>query len=122
MGETCLPDELRTLFLFEKLTDRQLKSLCDHGHLARFEPGPICIEGEAATCFYVLIEGELAMSKRSGGADIETNRTSQRGVYCGAWSAYVDGVPQVYESSVRVTKPSKFFVLDATAYVQFDNR
>ena len=53
------------------------------------------------------------MSKRSGGADIETNRTSQRGVYCGAWSAYVDGVPQVYESSVRVTKPSKFFVLDA---------
>ena len=84
MGETCLPDELRTLFLFEKLTDRQLESLCAHGHLARFEPGPICVEGEAATCFYVLIEGELAMSKRSGGADIETNRTSQRGVYCGA--------------------------------------
>ena len=119
MGETCLPDELRTLFLFEKLTDRQLKSLCDHGHLARFEPGPICIEGEAATCFYVLIEGELVMSKRSGGADIETNRTSQRGVYCGAWSAYVDGVPQVYESSVRVTKPSKFFVLDAAAFGNF---
>ena len=119
MGETCLPDELRTLFLFEKLTDRQLKTLCDNGHLARFEPGPICIEGEAATCFYVLIEGELVMSKRSGGADIETNRTSQRGVYCGAWSAFVDGVPQVYESSVRVTKPSKFFVLDAAAFGDF---
>jgi signal transduction histidine kinase len=40
-------------------------------------------------------------------------------VYCGAWSAYVDGVPQVYESSVRVTKPSKFFVLDATAFGEF---
>lgn len=53
------------------------------------------------------------------GADIETNRTSQRGVYCGAWSAYVDGVPQVYESSVRVTKPSKFFVLDAQAFGDF---
>ena len=119
MGETCLPDELRTLFLFEKLTDRQLESLCVHGHVARFEPGPICVEGEAATCFYVLIEGELAMSKRSGGADIETNRTTQRGVYCGAWSAYVDGVPQVYESSVRVTTPSKFFVLDAEAFGNF---
>ncbi len=119
MGETCLPDELRTLFLFEKLTDRQLQKLCEHGHLARFDPGPICVEGEAATCFYVLIEGELAMSKRSGGADIETTRTSQRGVYCGAWSAYVDGVPQVYESSVRVTKPSKFFVLDAAAFGDF---
>jgi signal transduction histidine kinase len=119
MGETCLPDELRTLFLFEKLDDRQLQKLCQNGHLARYEPGPICVEGEAATCFYVLIEGELAMSKRSGGADIETTRTSQRGVYCGAWSAYVDGVPQVYESSVRVTKPSKFFVLDAAAFGDF---
>jgi signal transduction histidine kinase len=119
MGETCLPDELRTLFLFEKLDDRQLQNLCENGHVARFEPGPICIEGEAATCFYVLIEGELVMSKRSGGADIETNRTSQRGVYCGAWSAFVDGVPQVYESSVRVTKPSKFFVLDAAAFGDF---
>jgi signal transduction histidine kinase len=119
MGETCLPDELRTLFLFEKLSDRQLESLCVHGHLARFDPGPICIEGEAATCFYVLIEGELVMSKRSGGADLETNRTSQRGVYCGAWSAFVAGVPQVYESSVRVTKPSKFFVLDAQAFGDF---
>lgn len=119
MGETCLPDELRTLFLFEKLTDRQLESLCVHGYVARYEPGPICVEGDAATCFYVLIEGELVMSKRSGGADIETGRTSQRGVYCGAWSAYVDGVPQVYESSVRVTKPSKFFVLDASAFGEF---
>ncbi|WP_319445733.1 MULTISPECIES: ATP-binding protein [unclassified Mycobacterium] len=119
MGETCLPDELRTLFLFEKLTDRQLQKLCENGHLARYAPGPICVEGEAATCFYVLIEGEIAMSKRSGGADIETTRTSQRGVYCGAWSAYVDGVPQVYESSVRVTKPSKFFVLDAAAFGDF---
>ena len=27
MGEKCLPDELRTLFLFEKLTDEQLQRL-----------------------------------------------------------------------------------------------
>ena len=46
MGETCLPDELRTLFLFEALTDEQLETLCDNGHIAAFEPGPICIEGE----------------------------------------------------------------------------
>ena len=72
MGEKCLPDELRTLFLFESLTDEQLATLCDNGHIATYEPGPICIEGEPATCFYVLIEGELVMSKRSGGDDIET--------------------------------------------------
>jgi hypothetical protein len=31
MGQTCLPDELRTLFLFEALTDEQLQTLCDNG-------------------------------------------------------------------------------------------
>ena len=61
------------------------------GILRNYEPGPIIVEGEPATCFYVLIDGELAMSKLSGGQDIETNRTSQRGVYCGAWRAFTGG-------------------------------
>ncbi len=119
MGEKCLPDELRTLFLFEALDDDQLATLCANGHIATFEPGPIHTEGDPATCFYVLIEGELVMSKRSGGVDIETNRTSQRGVYCGAWSAYIPGEEHVYQASVRVTRPSKFFVLDANAFAEF---
>ncbi len=80
----CEPDELRSLFLFEALTDEQLAVLCTNGHVQDYEPGPICVEGEPATCFYVLIEGELTMSKLSGGQDIENNRTSQRGVYCSA--------------------------------------
>ena len=116
---TCLPDELRTLFLFEALSEEQLETLCQNGHIATYEPGPICVEGEPATCFYVLIEGELVMSKRSAGVDIETGRTSQRGVYCGAWSAYIPDDQHVYEASVRVTKPSKFFVLDADAFGRF---
>ena len=70
MGETCLPDELRTLFLFEKLDDEQLQTLCENGHIAVFEPGPVCIEGDPATCFYVMLDGELIMSKRSGGVDV----------------------------------------------------
>ena len=119
MGETCVPDELRTLFLFEKLSDKQLQMLCDHGHISTFEPGPVVVEGEPATCFYVLLDGELVMSKRSGGVDIETSRTSQRGVYCGAWSAYIPGEEQVYQASVRVTTPSRFFVLDAGAFSYF---
>jgi signal transduction histidine kinase len=128
MGEKCLPDELRTLFLFEALSDEQLATLCENGHIQTFEPGPVCTEGDPATCFYVLIEGELAMSKRSAGVDIQTNRTSQRGVYCGAWSAYIyealsalgaPGEAPVYEASVRVTKPSRFFVLDADAFARF---
>ncbi len=113
------PDELRTLFLFEALTDEQLAMLCGNGHIENYQPGPICVEGEPATCFYVLIEGELTMSKLSGGQDIETNRTSQRGVYCGAWRAFTGGKQKSYDASVHVTKPSRFFVMDAPVFAQF---
>ncbi|ORW97996.1 histidine kinase [Mycobacterium sp. IEC1808] len=115
----CEPDELRSLFLFEALTDEQLAVLCAAGHIENYEPGPICVEGEPATCFYVLIEGELTMSKLSGGQDIETNRTSQRGVYCGAWRAFTGGKQKSYDASVHVTKPSRFFVMDAPVFAQF---
>ncbi|OBI12981.1 ATP-binding protein [Mycobacterium sp. E2497] len=116
----CEPDELRSLFLFEALTDEQLAVLCANGHIENYPPGPICVEGEAATCLYVLLDGELVMSKLSGGQDIETNRTSQRGVYCGAWRAFT-GQPQhqSYDATVYVTKPSRFFVLDAPAFARF---
>ena len=101
----CDAAELRTLFLFEHLNDEQLAMLCAGGYIENFEPGPLCVEGEPATCFYVLIEGELAMSKLSGGQDIETNRTSHRGVYCGAWQAFTGEKQQAYTTSVHVTKP-----------------
>lgn len=118
-GEACVRDELRTLFLFEHLSDAQLDILCADGHIETFPAGPVCQEGEPATCFYVMLDGELIMSKRSGGVDIQTGSTSQRGVYFGAWSAYVPGEEHIYEASVRLTKPSRCFVLDADAFARF---
>ncbi|MBP3083360.1 ATP-binding protein [Mycolicibacterium fortuitum] len=119
MGETCVRDELRTLFLFEHLSDDQLDTLCQAGSIETFPAGPIVTEGDPATCFYVMLDGELVMSKRSGGVDIQTNRTSMRGVYFGAWSAYIPGEEHIYEASVRLTKPSRVFVLDANAFAGF---
>src|ERR1700754_597853 len=115
----CEPDELRTLFLFEALTDEQLAVLCTNGQIENYQPGPICVEGQPATCFYVLIDGELTMSKLSGGQDIETNRTSQRGVYCGAWRAFTGGKPKVYDASMHVITPSRSFVMDAPVFATF---
>ena len=118
----CGPDELRTLFLFEKLTDDQLQWLCERGHVEIIEPGPVYAEGDAATCFYVLLEGTVVMSRRVGADDVEVGRTSQRGAYAGAWQAYMgDRVPQVYNSSMRVTEPSRFFVLGAAAFAELMN-
>ena len=82
-----------------------------------FPPGPVYAEGEPATCFYVLIEGTLVMSRRIGGDDVEVNRSSGRGVYTGAFRAYLgDRVPQVYDNSLRVTELSRFYVLDADKF------
>jgi signal transduction histidine kinase len=110
----CSTEELRTLFLFEKLTDEQLDWLCREGRIEVFEPGPVYAEGHPATCFYVLIEGAVVLYRRVGGDDVEMSRTDQRGVYAGAWRAYLgDQVPQVYVNSMKVTVRSRFFVLDA---------
>jgi len=120
----CDPAELRTLFLFEKLTDEQFDWLCREGHVEEIPAGPVYAEGEPATCFYVLLDGTAVLSRRVGQDDVETTRTSQRGVYSGAWRAYlVDKGPQRYNTqrynnSMRVTVDSRFFVLDAEVFAQ----
>ncbi|MGY4647269.1 ATP-binding protein [Mycobacterium sp. URHB0021] len=119
MGEQCNAEELRTLFLFEHLSDAQLDILCADGRIESFPPGPLFTEGEPATCFYVLIDGELVMSGRTGGIDVQTHRTSQRGIYCGAWSAYVPIPEPTYEVSIRLLRPCRFFVLDADKFAHF---
>ncbi|MFC8179731.1 ATP-binding protein [Rhodococcus sp. NPDC057297] len=115
----CSPEELKTLFLFEKLSDEQVEKLCREGHIEIIEPGPVFSEGEPATCFYVLMDGSLVLTKNSGGEEMVISRTSQRGVYAGAWQAYLrDRVPQTYPSSMRTTETSRFFVLDAECFAE----
>ncbi|MER6982574.1 ATP-binding protein [Streptomyces carpinensis] len=113
----CSPREISALFLFEKLSPEQLGRLCSEGRVERFEPGPVYTEGEPATCFYVMIEGTVVLSRRVGGDDVEVIRSSQPGVYAGAMQAYIgDRVRQVYNNSMRVTEPTRFFVLPADTF------
>ncbi|MEV7831641.1 ATP-binding protein [Streptomyces subrutilus] len=113
----CSPQEIASLFLFEELSPEQLGRLCAEGRVERFEPGPVYAEGDEATCFYVMIEGTVVLSRRVGADDVEVSRTSQRGVYAGAMQAYLgDRVPQTYNNSMRVTEPTRFFVLPARSF------
>ena len=117
--ERCSAEELRSLFLFEKLTGEQLAWLCREGRVELFEPGPVYTEGDPASCFYVLLSGTVVMSRLVGGDDVEVGRTSSVGVYGGAFNAYLgDRVPQIYLQSLRVTEPSRFFVLDAAKFAE----
>jgi signal transduction histidine kinase len=110
----CDIDELRTLFLFEKLNDEQLTWLCEHGHIEWFEPGWIAKEGDPADCFFVLLEGTFVLSRRVGADDVEINRTDQRGVYTGAWQSYLgDRAPQTYPGSTRALTRCRLYVLGA---------
>jgi signal transduction histidine kinase len=59
------------------------------------------------------------MSRRVGGDDVEVTRSSNPGVYGGAFRAYIpDPTQHVYSNSIRVTVPSRFFVLDAEKFSQ----
>jgi signal transduction histidine kinase len=118
----CNPSELRSLFLFEKLDEDQLERLCQEGHVEVFDPGPVYTEGDPARNLYVLIEGTVVMSRQVGGDDMEVSRTSQRGVYGGAYMAYLrDRVPQTYQNSLRVTEESRFYVLGAECFAEIMN-
>ncbi len=83
-------DELRTLFLFESLTDEQLGWLSREGHVEAVEDGIVFSEGDEATCCYLLLY--------RWAADVQAARTAkrsrstaatQRGVYAGAVNAFL---------------------------------
>ncbi|KUL42262.1 ATP-binding protein [Actinoplanes awajinensis] len=122
--EPCEPgrltaEDLRSLFLFEKLTDEQLTWIAEHGCTQRVAGGGLVLrEGDPAEQFFVLLTGTVALTRRVGQDDVQTVRTEQRGVYMGATTAYLrdDGVPQRYMASMRALSDSEFFTLSAADF------
>ena len=115
------PDDLRTLFLFERLTDEQAVWLAERGRLVSYTAGSIIhTEGTPSTCFLVLLSGTLAMSRRVQGGELELFRTDYRGAYTGAFSAFLDETgeepPQVYPSTGRAVTDCQFFELPAVDF------
>ena len=102
-GVRLTNDELRTLFLFEALTDDQLSWFAERGWVAEVPGGStVFAEGDPAELMMVLLSGTIAMSRRVGQDDVETVRTEQVGVYGGAMQSYLgDDAPpasRVYRS------------------------
>jgi signal transduction histidine kinase len=113
MRITLSRDDLRGLFLFERLTDEQLDWLVEHGRVETFAAGAhVVTEGDPATCFYLLLDGTISMGRHVGGERVETARTDYRGSYFGATQAYLGTEVKSqrnYVMDVRV-------VTDATLY------
>lgn len=115
----CSSEELKTLFLFESLSDEQLARLCGAGHIEVLGPGPLITEGDPVAPLHVLIDGELVISKRAAGRDLEINRTAQPGVYFGARSAFSSVGHDRNRFSVRATRRSRFFIMGAAEFGAF---
>jgi signal transduction histidine kinase len=109
------PEQLRELFLFEALDDDQLAWLAVHGRVEHRDAGErVFSQGDPATCFFVLLEGTIALRRRIEGSDLEINRTNQRGVYAGATQAFVRSAsPEPYSSSVDALTDSQFLMFEA---------
>ncbi|HEU5107957.1 MAG TPA: ATP-binding protein [Micromonosporaceae bacterium] len=109
------PDELRTLFLFEKLTDDQLAWLARQGTVRTYPAGStVFAEGDPAECFVVLLSGTLSLSRRLRQDEVEMVRTDQRGVYAGATQAYLrETGEQAYGATLRAISECTFFELSA---------
>ena len=112
------PDELRELFLFENLTPEQLDWVASNGDVVEFPAGSdVTVEGQPAECFYVLLSGQMTMSRLVGGTEVETVRTSDRGVYSGAVQFYFgDRLEQRYPATVRAITDTSFLALPAQPF------
>jgi signal transduction histidine kinase len=112
------PDELRELFLFENLTPEQLDWVSANGDVLTFPAGSdVSVEGEPAECFYVLLSGEMTMSRLVGGTEVETVRTTAPGVYSGAVQFYFgDRLEQRYPATVRAITDASFLALPAQPF------
>ncbi|WP_370971165.1 ATP-binding protein [Amycolatopsis sp. cg9] len=119
---SALPrEELRGLFLFEHLSEEQLDWVAANAVLEEYEGDSTVIsEGGEATCFYVLLNGAIRMTRLVSGTEVETNRSDQRGAYFGATQFFVhQDAEHTYGATVRALSdvtllalPSKEFSVE----------
>ncbi|MEC3977367.1 ATP-binding protein [Amycolatopsis sp. H20-H5] len=118
MSEALSREELRSLFLFEHLSEPQLDWVAEHVVLEHYTGGTTIIrEGDPATCFYLLLSGALRMTRLVGGNEVETVRSDQRGAYVGATQFFVgqEG-EQRYAGSVHAVSDLTFLTLPAEPF------
>ncbi|MGY1753574.1 ATP-binding protein [Blastococcus sp. SYSU D01042] len=119
-GQRLAPAELRELFLFEDLDDEQLAWVAANGDVVDVAAGAdVSVEGEPAECFFVLLEGQMTMVRLVGGSEVETVRTSHRGVFSGAVQFYFgDRLEQRYPATVRAISDCRFLALPAAPFAE----
>src|SRR6266566_280950 len=86
-----LIDDLRGVFLFEGLSDKQLLELMAAGDEVHFESGDVLFqEGEAADFCWVLVEGRVELLRRTRWEESVAGVMERPGVWAGGFRAWSD--------------------------------
>jgi signal transduction histidine kinase len=82
-------DELRSLGLFDGLTDNQLAELLDGSTEVRIQPGvELFREGEPADFWWVLVDGAITLVRRTGREDTVVGKMDVPGRWAGGFRAW----------------------------------
>ena len=82
-------DELRSLSLFDGLTDDQLGELIEGSTELRVEPGAVLFcEGEHADFWWVLLDGSIDLLRHIGREDIVVRKMDVPGRWAGGFRAW----------------------------------
>jgi signal transduction histidine kinase len=110
-----LADELRETFLFEKLTDEQLQELAAAGSVVSAEADEtLAGEGAPAEFLWMLLEGELELSRHLSGRKMIITTTTRKGIYVGGFRAYGETAGAGYRATTRTLQPSRLFQLPSS--------
>jgi len=108
-----LVDDLRSTFLFEKLSDEQLHTLAGLGTEIPFPAGETIFgEGQPADFLWVLLDGELELTRHVGSQRVVIATVSRPGTYAGGLRSFAASGPGGgYRATGRTLRPSRFFQL-----------
>ena len=108
-----LVDDLRSTFLFEKLSDEQLHTLAGCGTEIPFPAGETIFgEGQPADFLWVLLDGELELTRHVGSQRVVIATASRPGTYAGGLRSFAASGPGGgYRATGRTLRPSRFFQL-----------
>jgi len=107
-----LVDDLRSLGLFDGLTDDQLAELAEGGTEVRFEPGLVLFrQGEQADYWWVLVEGAIDLLRRVGTEETVVRTMDVPGWWAGGFRAFDEH--GVYLATGRGASDGRIFRLPA---------
>jgi signal transduction histidine kinase len=107
-------DDLRSLPLFEGMTDDQLIELARAGTEVRVEPGvDLFHEGQPADFWWVLVDGAIDLVRHIGREDVVVGRMDVPGRWAGGFRAWDEH--GVYLATARGVSPGRLLRVPAAA-------